>query len=247
MKELPKEIYFDGASWGCCFYIGCYKAMLERWGKRRVSKINFHGVSSGALIALCIILGFSVKKLEDIYKRLAYSAKTKGVIFKMTKYHNEALDVILNCPDAYKKANKRLKVGVTVFPKKYVVYDNWNSNEELRHTMHCTFHIPFYCRYPARIGKTIALDGGFRVSKNEFPRSTLIIGADKDTSDISACLSYKTALFPIIGKKYEEILEDGYKKLMDWKIVSSKIPRKVMPMPVWWFVRLIETPFLSKT
>jgi hypothetical protein len=244
MAKPPSCIYLSGASWGCAFYIGCFKAFIKRYGHRKMRKVVIHGDSAGAMIGLALVIS-SPKTAETIYKELARRANKNGVMFKMTKYHNKALDLLLADPNAYKKVNGRLRVGVTLYPNKYKVYDNFESNEHLRHIMHCSFHVPFYTTYPAKIKGRIALDGSFANDLSRIPRSVLIIGVGMNTHEFDICgeLDLRTCKYPLLKTKYKEVVADGYSKAMAWENFSRH--PMFFPLPVWWFVRILEIPFLK--
>ena len=97
--SCPKSIFFCGGSWGCLFYIGIYKAIIERWGKECLDKIKFGGNSSGAMVATLFALGIYIQQAEEIYKFLANKATNEGVFMKMSNYHIEALNKVFKNGD----------------------------------------------------------------------------------------------------------------------------------------------------
>ncbi len=243
-NDKPKMIYLGGASWGCAYYIGCYKGILKRWGN--LKDIKIYGDSSGALVALTMALEMPIDKVIKIYKDLAVKAEKDGVIFKMTKYHNGSLDNILINKDDYKKANKKLNIGITTYHRKHTRINEWNSNEDLRNDLHSSFHIPFYCRYPAKRGNQYCLDGAFSVDLGDFPRNAILIGVEPKY-DISGDLTTNDCLYPLVGEKFDKIIEKGYNDILNFKTYPK--PKKTfynLPLIIWWLIRLIEQPFTSK-
>lgn len=207
------KILLNGASWGCLFYIGVYKAIIER--KLEIEEL--YGNSAGALIGLCIVLEKTLEEALQIYNDLAENANKNGVIGKMTKYHNMALDRLLVNNDDYKKVNGKLKVGITT-KKKHIWVDNFKSNEELRHALHCSFYVPLYCSYYAVYLNEQVLDGGFGCQLNDLPANVIKIGMES-FFDIASNITTKECTFPILpGTKYDEIIKNGYNKMLNYKI-----------------------------
>jgi hypothetical protein len=243
-NDKPKMIYLGGASWGCAYYIGCYKGILKRWGN--LKNVKIYGDSSGSLIALTMALRMPLDKVTQIYKDLALKAEKNGVIFKMTKYHNESLDNILINHSDYKRVNKKLNIGITTFPQKNVRVEEWNSNEDLRNDLHSSFHIPFYCRYPTKKGNQYSLDGALSADLGDFPRNALLIGVEGNY-DLSGNLTTHDCLYPIVGKKFDKVVEKGYNDILNFKTYPK--PKKTfyyLPLIIWWLIRIIEQPFTSK-
>jgi hypothetical protein len=235
----PKIIYLGGSSWGCAFYIGCYQAMLEKWGN--IDDILLYGNSAGALIALFMALKMPVKEVKDIYIEFAESAKNNGVFLKMSKYHTQIFNKILSNPDDYKKVNNKLHIGITTYPDKHLVVNNWNSNEELINDLHCSFHIPFYCTYNAKIDNKKVLDGALSVDLGNFPRNSILIGMNK-MHDIYSNLTTKDCIYPLLSDKLENTIEDGYNKTINYSHFIHK-KKLIVPLPIFWIFRFLEIPF----
>lgn len=113
-RSNPPSIFFQGASWGCVYYISVYVAMLEKWGDA-LYDTKICGDSSGALIALGIKLRASPTTMRSIYNRLASRARSEGVWGRMSIYHTEALAMLLPNGDEYKALNGQLFIGITRF------------------------------------------------------------------------------------------------------------------------------------
>ncbi|VVU94864.1 hypothetical protein CPAV1605_589 [seawater metagenome] len=244
IKSLkPPMIYFGGASWGCAYYIGCYKAMQRKWGN--MNNIKIYGDSSGALIALTIVLQMNVKDIINIYTDLANEAKNNGVFFKMTKYHNKALNRILKNKDDYLKVNNKLSIGTTTIDGKHIRTESWNSNQDLISDLHASFHIPFYCTYPAYKNKKMCVDGAFSVNLGSFPRNAILIGMEKKY-DINGNLTNKECMFPLMDKNLLKIVDNGYNDFMAYKLLyTPRITFYNIPLIIWYLIRIIEYPFTN--
>ena len=108
--EPPSHIFFAGASWGCGFYIGVYKALQEKYGLDGLAKIAWSGNSAGALVALLGASGLDWCIAEKVYFDCMHEAAESGVFQKMSKYHDTALDVVFNeNENLYKELNDRIR------------------------------------------------------------------------------------------------------------------------------------------
>ncbi len=151
----------------------------------------------------------------------------------MSKYHNESLDNILINEDDCKKANKKLNIGITTYHRKHTRINKWNSNEDLRNDLHSSFHIPFYCRYPAKMGNQYCLDGAFSVDLGDFPRNALLIGMEGNY-DLSSNLTTNDCIYPIVGEKFDKVVEKGYNDILNFKTYPK--PKKTflnLPLIIW--------------
>jgi len=121
--------------------------MLEKWDKNNMKKIIWSGNSAGALFALAIVLEIPIDLMEQMYNRMLKYARKYGIFGKMSIYHDIIIDEVFETQkfkDAYKECNNRLYIGVTCFPCKYKLISHWNSNLELRNTLHQSMHFPFW-------------------------------------------------------------------------------------------------------
>ena len=116
---------------------------------------------------------------------MAILANKYGVWGKVTGYHIQMLNKIIKNKDDYKKVNKRLYIGVTYFIDKYELISEWNNNQELKDTLHASFHIPFYCSYINKINDRIAIDGAFSKTYHRFTEPTLVINPCADIGEIT--------------------------------------------------------------
>ena len=233
MKKYPESIYLGGSSWGSAFYIGAFKSLQEKYGRNIGKKMTVFCDSAGALLGLAFVLNMSIEEMRQIYIALADSAQTNGVMRKMTIYHKEALNKILKNKDDYKKVNGRLHVGVTFHKdKKTKRFCYWNSNEELKHTLLCSFHIPFYCTYDARMFGNKVLDGAFGTKISDFPRKTITMGMD-ERFDLSSNLTTKCITFPLDVQKMDSVIDDGYRKMTVFNSDREQKTICLFPVSVW--------------
>lgn len=174
-RSNPPSIFFQGASWGCVYYISVYVAMLEKWGDA-LYDTKICGDSSGALIALGIKLRASPTTMRSIYNRLASRARSEGVWGRMSIYHTEALAMLLPNGDEYKALNGQLFIGITRFFQKHELISQWESQQDLINTLHASFHIPIYCTHVAPVCGKWSIDGVFSSSSSMLCDKTISVG-----------------------------------------------------------------------
>lgn len=246
-NKPPENIFFGGSAWGCAFYIGCYQALIEKYDN--LDKLPIYGVSAGALIGLCVVLKLDIETMKSLYNDLVYLATKNGVFLKMTRYHNIVLKKILYYPDAYKKVNNRLHIGITIFPNKHLIVNKWKSNEELIHDLHCTFNIPFYTKYNSIKNKKLAIDGSISLNLNKYPKNTIFIGMG-DNYNIDGGLSTKECTYPLEGKKFTTIIKKGYDLTNNYEhnsnnIITFKKKNFVFPIQIWWILKILSNLVLT--
>ena len=139
---------FEGCSWGCCYYLGVYRAIKERYRPEELARARFGGSSSGTLAALGAALGKTVEECMDVYEELAHCGEVFGVFGLMSVYHEIVLRRWLPAEgDQYKLVRSRLFVNVTRFFCRSEVISEFNSNQDIIDAMHASMHIPFYMSY----------------------------------------------------------------------------------------------------
>ena len=251
-NRCPKSFFFVGCSWGAAFHIGVYKGMVERWGYENINKAKICGNSSGAAIAIGIVLGYKWEELERLYIELSKNARELGVFGKMSNHHDIFLDIFFKDKNAYKKANNRLFIGITRFFNKHEVVSEWNSNEELINTLHASFHIPYYCTNINKVFNRRALDGGFSSTFKRQDEKTLVINPISKTrgeilSDIK--LTYRDTVWDMNSYRYFEVRNHGYDKLMNWdhsyNIITDKRKNNILVF-IFWSLRFLEEVQLKK-
>lgn len=244
MIKCPKSFFLCSGSWGSAFYIGAYKAMVKKWGYKKLKKCKFGGNSAGGLIALGIALGIKWERLEKIYLDLAKIAIEKGVIGKMSNYHQIALEKMLTHKNDYKKVNGKLFIGLNNFYKKFYVKNKWSCNQDLIECMHASFHIPYYCTYKKKIDNKIAIDGAIGKPYFKIDNETLIISCrcEKNQAHITCQpkLEYRDVIKPDL-LKYKKIKNNGYVQTMNWDgiykpLVKDKKGYHIQTM-IYWLLR----------
>jgi len=246
MIQCPKSFLFSYGSWGCSYYVGVYKAMVNKWGYNKLNKCAYGGVSSGCIISLAICLGYPWEYLEKVYLELSDQAEKYGVMGKMSSYHTKAIDKLLKNKEDYLKVNNRLFLGVTYFYNKFRIISHWENNEELINTLHAAFHIPYYCTYTQKIKNNIAIDGALSMPYFKIDKKTLIIGAMlKPEQGHIVCkpkLSKKDVYKPSIYK-YFIIRDRGYKDMLSWDGVYKtleKSKQNYIMLSFYWLLRYSE-------
>lgn len=247
MIKCPKSIFFCSGSWGCGFYLGAYKAMVEKWGYKKLKKCKFGGVSAGGIIALGITLGIKWEKMEKIYLDMAKIAIKKGVMGKMSSYHQIALQKLLAHKNDYQKVNGRLFIGLNNFYKKFYIKSKWNSNQDLIDCMHASFHIPYYCTYKKKIDNKIAIDGALGRPYFKIDNETLIISCryEKNQAHITSQpkLKFSDLIKPDL-LKFEQMKNNGYVQTMEWDgkykpLLEDKKGYHIQTM-IYWLLRYSE-------
>ena len=177
----PSSLFFDGCSWGCIYYAGVYRGLWRRCGAEALATVRWGGASSGALMALGGALGKTPADVRALYDELAHVASLYGVFGKMSVYHEVVLARWL--PDGgseFRRLNGRLFVGLTRPVDRFELVSEWDSNEELRDTLHGSMHIPYYMTHLAKVKGGWALDGGFAFAgrRATIDARTVNVGAD---------------------------------------------------------------------
>lgn len=156
------------------------RALEKRWGPNYHSELqSVHGDSAGVFFALGIALSKSADFMDNLYRNLSERAHTEG-IWHNTLVVDDALDLLLDNPDAFKTVNGRLTVGVTQFPLRHVRYSYWTSNEDLRKCLHGSMYLPLYCNAIEPVRGYRVVDGGFSFAGIYLSHGndTLFIGID---------------------------------------------------------------------
>ena len=152
--EPPPSVYLGGASWGSGFYCGVIRALQERFGPDVGRQIEVHGDSAGALLGFGFALGLPWQEMDAIYARLSAQCREEGLLGKLSIYHDDAIDTILNYAreagvgqstisqkgqrrqstdeEVLATLQGRLFMGLTFFPARRVVYSRWSDLTDLR-------------------------------------------------------------------------------------------------------------------
>lgn len=203
---LPPSIYLDGCAWGCAFYAGVQAVFEHVWGRDFGQRTLLQGDSSGALVAACWALGLPASFSKDLYADLAECGPVEMLKLRLSDYHDAAMDAIFaEHPDAYLKLRGRLQVGMTVFPREHVWISEWSDQADLRNILHCSMHIPIYCREVPWLRGRPVIDGIISLGGQHLAHGdrTLAISPavwaglpDEQTFDLAHQLSASQCLFP---------------------------------------------------
>jgi hypothetical protein len=245
--SCPQSFFFTGCAFGVSFYVGVFRAMVDRWGYDEISKAKMGGNSSGAAMALAIALGTSVEECNQLIIVLLTSARNDGIFGKITTHQTCMLDRLLVVGDEYEKLNGKLFVGVTVFYCKHVLISEWSSNQELIDTLHAGWHIPFYCQYVKKLKMGIAMDGGFSSTYSHITENTLIVNATTSQGGDINCepkLTMFECIFPVCCERSEIISNRGYSAMWQWDGVFKNVKdKRIVPKVVlcsFWVGRWFE-------
>eukprot|EP00442_Polarella_glacialis_P021776 CAMPEP_0115132398 /NCGR_PEP_ID=MMETSP0227-20121206/53716_1 /TAXON_ID=89957 /ORGANISM="Polarella glacialis, Strain CCMP 1383" /LENGTH=253 /DNA_ID=CAMNT_0002538157 /DNA_START=48 /DNA_END=806 /DNA_ORIENTATION=+ len=201
----PPSVYLDGNAWGCGFYGGAQEVFEETWGLDFASKMVVQGDSAGALVALIWAVGLPSAFFQSVYSELA-SAPAEMLKLRLSDYHDAAMDRIFEAfPDAHLRVRGRLQVGVTVFPRRHVWVSEFNDLAHLRNVLHCSMHIPIYCREVPFLDGVPVVDGAISMGGRHLAdgERTVVISASTwanlpscNFSDISHFLGPSQCLLP---------------------------------------------------
>jgi len=208
-----KSIYFGGGSWCSAFYIGIVKALEKQYGPELHQKFTFAGDSVGSFVALLCSLGYSSDEGAKIYIDLAKKARENGVWNgKMSIYHNDLLDLVINDKNIYKTLeDRKFEVGVSTYWDKHKVYTKWRDNDHLRETIHASFHVPFYCSYQGPLDGNISYDGGFSIDKDLLGKYDIVIGRGS-CYDIHIDIAMMDVIYPPSYENIKKQIGYGYLK-----------------------------------
>eukprot|EP00446_Apocalathium_sp_SHHI-4_P079399 CAMPEP_0177491638 /NCGR_PEP_ID=MMETSP0369-20130122/31931_1 /TAXON_ID=447022 ORGANISM="Scrippsiella hangoei-like, Strain SHHI-4" /NCGR_SAMPLE_ID=MMETSP0369 /ASSEMBLY_ACC=CAM_ASM_000364 /LENGTH=274 /DNA_ID=CAMNT_0018968357 /DNA_START=104 /DNA_END=929 /DNA_ORIENTATION=- len=138
------------------------------------------GDSAGALIGVAWSLGLPADFLEEVYSDLAMCGPVEMVKLRLSDYHDAAIDRIFQkFPDAHERIRGRCQIGITVFPRKHIWVTEWRDLAHLRNCLHCSMHIPLYCReVPFWEGQAV-VDGGIAIGGKHLAHGdrTLVLSA----------------------------------------------------------------------
>jgi hypothetical protein len=192
----PPSIYFGGCGFGCAFFIGAHKAMVERWGPNFNKRTVIAGGSAGAVMAIQVALGRTNEQMHAMYKWTSAEAAKRGPIMEASTCLMEAVQNILDdvAPMVASKAlsNNNCFVSVTNFPFSHQFFNRWDSDEDLVHCLTASCHIPLYS-HRGQLAYSSVVDGAYGfsgVSLHELhANDTLFVGIDP-TADVGRSLTY---------------------------------------------------------
>ena len=151
-----KTVYFGGSGFRCAFYIGCMKALQERWPGQYPKKI--HADSAGSMIALGYALGVPWHRLEVIYKTCIRVQQKRSHLYfgEITKDHNYIIrEIVRQAQRPLSKAS--LSVSVTHFPATNVTIPVHHDN--VHHALLQSMFFPFIGRFQPVIDGALTTNG----------------------------------------------------------------------------------------
>ena len=262
---MIERILFRGAAWGVITYFGAIQAIdLERQrGDSCISNdVRLHGLSAGSLTLLLYVLGFSERKMCDLYERYVDRSRenllriTTGNMLNVTEINMELLkEIFKEFPDAYTRMNEaNVRIGVTT-KKGFRFVKDFESNLHLANVLMCSFHIPCLSNFDANIDGEQAIDGGIGFNASLFIESnrekSLIIGASHPESHVNFDMATMFLLVPPPGFLHNHYLALGYNRTAEAirdRSFKDEDVAKYYTNPLsdprnsfWWFVQENQT------
>jgi hypothetical protein len=164
------NLLFDGGCvWGFFEFIGALRYIKEN----NIQYDKLYGISSGAAIALCLLLDIDLIELACFAEQTVENAKFKPLDEIQFSGIEFALD---KRPDAYKIANDRLYIGLTNGDGFYFK-SKFKSNDDLANAIICGATIPMFSSYNSVCDDKITIDGGIGFVQNGLPKNTIVVHA----------------------------------------------------------------------
>lgn len=251
------SLYFGGCCFGAAFYVGVYKALAELYGPDFMEGMTMSGGSAGTIFAIGIALRKTPDYLDDLYRKVAAKSHASGPFYNpwhhtgASVFMEEGLrEMLADDPLAYKKIEGVLYFGTTRFYDQHTWHTSWESNEDLIAGIQSSYHIPFYCHRNKPIKGIEVVDGAYGFSGVDLLHGddTLYIGIDPH-AEITRSFTYAEMFYPAVGKTYDDMVESGYKAMMNFdgkmiKKVGHRIPN-YPALRVLWVLKFFEVYFLK--
>ena len=226
LKEIPPSIYFGGCANGSIFYIGVYKAMIEKWGADFPEKTTIYGDSAGIILVLGITQKMEPEFISKLYHDCGINSP-HGILSGMKPLEDHCIKKLVHDfedPSFYEKVNGKIFIGGSTFFANHFWKSQWNSNEELYNSIVESFNIPLLCNSKNKRHNGV-LDGGFVFSGKDLPHGddTLYV-ADDPYSDIFTPMNYKELFYPHLHDECAQSIQRGYDAFMKW---DGKYKKKV--------------------
>ena len=219
-----KTIYFGGGGWAGAFHIGVVKALEEKYGDELYEKFYFCGDSIGSFVAMFCTLKYNSSLGEKMYYEMVKIAKKNGIYGKISCYHDKIFKKILTDENNYKFLEERkFKLGVSRCFGNYQEYSKWDNNDHLIHSLHSSFHIPFYCNFFEKLDGDFAFDGGATINSEILDKYDIIVGRGKGY-DIIMNPTLSEIFLPPDEEKFKSMVNDGYNKTINLDL--DKINKK---------------------
>ncbi|XP_006917475.1 patatin-like phospholipase domain-containing protein 5 [Pteropus alecto] len=190
-EEGSWSLCFSGAGFLGLYHVGVTQCLRERAPRLLQGAGRFYGSSSGALNAVCLVVGQSadfccssvlglVQKVEQLSLGIFHPA------FNPTEYLKRLLQRSLP-PDVHIRASQRVGISLTRWPGgDNVIVTEFASRDEVIQALICATYFPFYCgTIPPKFRGQHYFDGGL---SNNLPFSdspnTITVSPFTGTVDI---------------------------------------------------------------
>ena len=258
--KLPyPSLYFGGCAFGAAFYVGVYKALWEKYGPDFARGLAVSGGSAGTIFAMGIALGKTPEYMDDLYRTVARNSHDSGPIYNPFSHTGASVFMeqglrymVEGDPLAYKKIEGLCFCGTTRYYDNHRWHMSWESNEDMIKCVQWSYHIPFYCHRPLSmmVDGVHVLDGAYGFSGVDLLHgdATLYIGIDPH-AEITREFTNTEMFFPAVGKAYDDIVDSGYRAMMDFKGgMIKKVGHRLPNYPalkVLWFLKVLEVYILT--
>ena len=228
--------------------VGAYLAK-----KHDITLFNWYGCSAGSL-AIVMLFIFPPDEIVQHYTDIV-NKTTEGIWknpfdldgYNLTDRHFDALQIIHERdPEAYKKINGRVNIGVTT-PDGFRWYNTFNSNKELFNVMLNGFHVPVLCKYKARMHDKKCMDGGFGMDHcRDLPKNTLIVCPRVDVhAQLNGNMPDIKTVIPPTLSEIQHFYKKGRRDMRNYMKygkttdpVAFALPNELsIPVCVWKFIR----------
>lgn len=244
--EIPKSIYFGGCANGGVFYIGVYKAMVDKWGADFPQKTIIYGDSSGVLMVLAITRQISPEDLGELYKECGRNSPY-GIFScfpPLEKYLLLKLLDDLKDPLLHETLNGQMCIGHSTFFANHVWKSEWDNVQDLYKCIVDSFNIPFLNNSKLK-SRHACVDGAFVFSGKDLPHgdSTLYV-ADDPHADIRAHFTSNELIYSNLHEDFDRLFQKGYAAFMEWdgtykEKVQARKPKYGIQCFLW-FLFLLE-------
>ena len=244
---IPCSIYFGGCAYGSIFYVGVYKAMIEKWGDDFHKKTMIYGDSAGVIMVLGITQKIAPDSIGEYYIKTGKESPG-GFLFSgslpLEIHFIKKLIGDLEDPELYENLNGKMCIGRSTFFARHFWTNQWSSNDDLYTCIMDSFNIPFFCNSKQKSNQY--MDGAFAFSADKLPDGdkTLYV-ADETCAEITIPMSWKELLYPQLNEDYDRMVKKGYDAFMEWDGTYNKKvgvrKTKIIMQCFLWFLKVLKT------
>lgn len=246
-RPIPKSIYFGGCAYGVPFLIGVVKRMKQEWGDDFHKRTLVCGGSIGAIVALLLVLDFTVQEMEQLYHRIVHKAYYYGVLNHSPEHLLiEMTDVLEKRKCVVRDLQGKFMCSLYSILHGHIWSNTWGSNQELLDVLRSTIYIPFYCACKDPFPWLMSLDGAYGVGGNDFPHEdeTFFIGVDQTAAEINRSMTMTEMVWPRLYEEYTSMIDSGYHGFEKWdgimkKKVGVRHPNYFM-LRIFTFLKLLQ-------